>query len=397
VEPDGSLAVASCVGTPAGCTPAPAGSAVGDHGSGNGVALTRDGRYLYAAVPSAEAIGEYAIGVEGTLTSLGCLGSPTNTAGCATTSPLLGCTEGVAVSGDDADVYATGCNTLLTLLPQAGGALLPQSCIAESGSPLACATASPGLNGPQSIALGPDDSSLFVAAGSGNSIATFTRAPFPPSIAIESPASGATYTRGQSVAAGYSCTAPADAIVTACGGPVASGAPIDTHTLGSHTFTVTATDSAGASGSQTVSYSVLAQPSLAPAITNVTQSNSIWREGKRLAIITKKRPATGTTFSFSLNERAAVSFGFTQRIKGRRAKGKCVGQTEKNRRKPACKRTLTRGTLSFTGHPGENKVVFQGRLSQSKKLRPGRYTLVIEASNSSGHSNPARLTFTIVR
>jgi hypothetical protein len=57
---------------------------------------------------------------------------------------------------------------------------------------------------------------------------------------------------------------------------------------------------------------------------------------------------------------------------------------------------VTAGTLSFTGHTGTDKIIFQGRLSRTKKLKPGRYTLVIEATNSTGHSAPARLTFTIV-
>jgi hypothetical protein len=40
-------------------------------------------------------------------------------------------------------------------------------------------------------------------------------------------------------------------------------------------------------------------------------------------------------------------------------------------------------------------VHFQGRISPSKKLRPGRYTLVITATNTAG-STTARLKFTIV-
>jgi hypothetical protein len=53
--------------------------------------------------------------------------------------------------------------------------------------------------------------------------------------------------------------------------------------------------------------------------------------------------------------------------------------------------------LSFTGHSGTNKVKFQGRISGAKKLKPGRYTLVIRASNSVGYSSPRSLSFTIVK
>jgi hypothetical protein len=59
---------------------------------------------------------------------------------------------------------------------------------------------------------------------------------------------------------------------------------------------------------------------------------------------------------------------------------------------------VTVGTLSFTGYNGTHKVIFQGRVPPSKRLKPGRYTLVITATNAGGQrSGPARLTFTIVK
>jgi hypothetical protein len=133
-------------------------------------------------------------------------------------------------------------------------------------------------------------------------------------------------------------------------------------------------------------------------VTNATQSHRVWREGDKLAKISKKRPPVGTTFSFTLNERATVRFAFTQLVGGRKVGGRCVAQTKANRRKAACRRPVTRGTLAFTGHAGTNKIAFQGRLSRSKKFLPGTYTLGIVATNAAGQrSNPAQLTFTIVK
>jgi hypothetical protein len=133
-------------------------------------------------------------------------------------------------------------------------------------------------------------------------------------------------------------------------------------------------------------------------VTNATQSHRVWREGSKLARISSKRPPVGTTFSFTLNERATVRFAFTQLVGGRKLGGRCVAQTKANRRKAACRRPVTRGALSFTGHAGTNKVAFQGRISRSKKLPPGTYTLSIVATNAAAQrSNPAQLTFTIVR
>ena len=144
--------------------------------------------------------------------------------------------------------------------------------------------------------------------------------------------------------------------------------------------------------------SVPAETPLPPAVQNAHESATRWREGNELARISgAKKTPTGTTFSFSLNEQATVTFSFTQSVSGRKAGGKCVTQTEKNRRKPACTRTVTAGTLTFTGHGATNKVAFQGRVSPVKKLEPGRYTLVITATNSAGvRSAPTSLSFTIV-
>jgi hypothetical protein len=112
-------------------------------------------------------------------------------------------------------------------------------------------------------------------------------------------------------------------------------------------------------------------------VQNVRQSTTRWRQGNRLATVSRAKPPIGTTFSFSLNDQAAVTFSFTRRVSGR---------------------TVTAGRLTFTGHEGTNKVAFQGRVSPKKKLEPGRYTLVIIATDSAGaRSTPQSLSFTIVR
>jgi hypothetical protein len=135
-----------------------------------------------------------------------------------------------------------------------------------------------------------------------------------------------------------------------------------------------------------------------PNLENVSQSHSTWREGNKLASYSRKKKApVGTTFKFVLNQQAVVSFAFTQQVVGRKVKGKCVAQTNGNRRKPSCKRTVTQGILSFSGHSGLNTVSFQGRISSSKKLAFGTYALVITATNATGQSAKARLNFTIVK
>jgi hypothetical protein len=171
---------------------------------------------------------------------------------------------------------------------------------------------------------------------------------------------------------------------------------------GSYHVTFVSADALGnlTSASGTIVIAPGAAPASAPAITGATQSHSRWREGSKLAEISRKKrkPPVGTAFSFSLNEQASVSFAFTQRVAGRHVGHSCVAKNRKNARRRSCTRTVTAGVLSFAAHAGTNKVSFQGRISRSQKLKPGRYTLVITAMNAAGaRSAPASLSFTIVK
>lgn len=80
--------------------------------------------------------------------------------------------------------------------------------------------------------------------------------------AIAAPADGSIYRRGQVIKATYSCGAGATgAELVSCSAPKADGSPVDTSSVGSHTFTVTAHAQAGETVSQTVSYTVAGPPS----------------------------------------------------------------------------------------------------------------------------------------
>jgi hypothetical protein len=78
-----------------------------------------------------------------------------------------------------------------------------------------------------------------------------------PAAQVSSPVSGATYTRGQVVAAGYRCQEGIDGPgIVSCAGAVAAGMPIDTSTLGAHSFVVKAVSVDGQRATATVSYTV---------------------------------------------------------------------------------------------------------------------------------------------
>ncbi len=122
-----------------------------------------------------------------------------------------------------------------------------------------------------------------------------------------------------------------------------------------------------------------------PAISELRQSHRRWREGRRLAQASsaegqdeKKRAPLGTTFTFKLNRKAKVRFAFVQRKGG-----------PKHRRSAGA-------SFSFSGHPGKNRVAFQGRISPHQRLAPGHYRLTATASAGGARSKPRSLNFTIL-
>ena len=83
-----------------------------------------------------------------------------------------------------------------------------------------------------------------------------------PSAQVNSPADGTTYQQGQAVNAAYDCGEGASGPgLASCAGTVATGQPIDTSTLGAHSFTVTATSQDGQTATKAVVYTVAAPPS----------------------------------------------------------------------------------------------------------------------------------------
>jgi hypothetical protein len=142
-------------------------------------------------------------------------------------------------------------------------------------------------------------------------------------------------------------------------------------------------------------------PPPVPSLGPIHATHKTWREGRKPASIAsighkhERKPPVGTTFTFTLNTAATIELTFTHRIGGRKVKRKCVAPTRHNRHDRACKRTVTAGTLTLTGHAGTDEIRFQGRLSKHRKLAPGTHTLTIIASNTSGRSRPRSIRFRI--
>jgi hypothetical protein len=78
----------------------------------------------------------------------------------------------------------------------------------------------------------------------------------PPAAAIVAPAQGGTYVLNASVASNYSCS-DATSGIAQCAGPVVTGSPFLTSSVGATSFTVNAVDVAGNPGAASADYSVL--------------------------------------------------------------------------------------------------------------------------------------------
>jgi hypothetical protein len=227
----------------------------------------------------------------------------------------------------------------------------------------------------------------------------------PPTVTIDAPTAGATFTHGQAATASYACTAPAGATITTCTGPVASGGPIDTDAPGQHSFAVRASDSDGLTATETVTYTVVpAKGTMGhtppkPSITALRQSASVWRTGVSPAHMNHRRnPPVGTNFSFVLNEPARATLRFTRLTPGLKLHGKCVHRSAHAKHQPRCVQRHAVGTLSLAAHQGTNHVRFQGRLAPAQTLTPSRYTVTVTASDGARQTTTSRtLTFTIVR
>lgn len=124
----------------------------------------------------------------------------------------------------------------------------------------------------------------------------------------------------------------------------------------------------------------------APAISRLRVARRI-RKGRALPRLTGRR--RGHSISFTLSEDAEVTLSLERRLSGRRGRrrGKrvCVRLTRRNRRARRCTRhARVRTKIKLKARRGANRVVFRGRLSRRRALKPGSYRLTVNARDSGG-------------
>jgi hypothetical protein len=240
----------------------------------------------------------------------------------------------------------------------------------------------------------------YAVAGTGVRDAT------PPVISIASPLA-TTYTQDQVVNADYSCS-DALSVVASCVGPVPNGSPIDTSSLGVHTWTVTASDSEGNSGSETRTYRVVEPPVLPskadttkPTLGPLTLSPSVFKaaaSGASVGTGKKSEAGVGTKVSYTLSEASTVTFVIERKAKGRAVAGSCKPKPKNDAGTKSCTRWVkVNGSFILAGNPGKNGFTFLGRAG-GKSLKPGGYRLSGTATDPANNASaPQRKAFTIIK
>ena len=145
----------------------------------------------------------------------------------------------------------------------------------------------------------------------------------PPRAVIESPASGGTYLEGAVVTTKFSCTegegGPGLESCTDSNGGSGTSGVLETSTLGPHTYTVTAKNKDGQTGTASISYTVVGQPTctgntgtigLKPGLTNTAAVQTMTVKGTLTGCVGE--PFTSAKYTAKLTTTAAVGCSVLQ-------------------------------------------------------------------------------------
>jgi hypothetical protein len=131
---------------------------------------------------------------------------------------------------------------------------------------------------------------------------------------------------------------------------------------------------------------------VAPRLTSVTVSRHRFRVSSAATPgLARTRTPTGTSFRFSLSEKAEVTVRFYRATAGRRSRGRCLAATRRLRHARRCTRYPLRGTLIRRDlSAGRHLIRFTGRVGV-RALPSGRYRAILRGRDGSGNVSAGRL------
>ncbi|MBJ7522509.1 MAG: hypothetical protein JHC84_22595, partial [Solirubrobacteraceae bacterium] len=132
------------------------------------------------------------------------------------------------------------------------------------------------------------------------------------------------------------------------------------------------------------------------ALTKLQISSRAFKRGALLPALT--RSTRGAHLRFSVDKPSTVRFRFAKGTVGRKVGGSCVKRTRRNASKKRCVRyTAVPGSFSVKlAAAGDYRVRFEGRITATRSLQPGRYQVTATATGTDGKTSaPVKATFTI--
>ena len=279
------------------------------------IALSPDGASAYVTNLTEGTVSQYDVGADGALTAKdpAAVASGTRPSGIAvsadgdsvyvTNQVATGTVSQFSVASGDGALSAKDPATVAAgsqprgivargghvYVANSGSSTISQYDAGADGALSALAPALGSVAGPQGLALSPDGDSLYVAGFTGGVLGQYdvgaggalsAKAPESvganaspvavvavkprdvtnPTIDLTTPPDGAEYEQGADVDAAYTCADEGGSGLHSCTGDVPDGAAIDTATVGTHDFTVTARDGEGNEATVTHSYTVTEPP-----------------------------------------------------------------------------------------------------------------------------------------
>lgn len=164
-------------------------------------------------------------------------------------------------------------------------------------------------------------------------------------------------------------------------------------------FRLIASNSSGTSRAADVTFTTLpSNPGVAaPVLSALKMTPGRFSVGaRRGSRVAAKRPAAGTTISYRDSTSATATLTIDEKVWGVAVGQRCVTTPRRARtRTHRCRRTVVVARILHADQPGANRLRFTGWVA-AKKFSPGRYTLLVVASNDGGSSRALTARFTIV-